>query len=205
MRIYLSDQKNHLTGHLERLRSKPVMTYDPLQLKEKISIIELDLNTPFDRLDISFLFSYKIFPKHIMAYLTEWGHEKRNMTVGDTIVQQAYLPPTRTFSQKIIFGVRIKDVIDSNDKKGFSYETLEGHVEKGISTFTVERHGDRNIFKIHTLSIPGNVLTRLVGPIFSVPYQAYCTRAALQNVKQHLEAEGRQPADEKEQAPLARG
>jgi hypothetical protein len=36
-------------------------------------------------------------------------------------------------------GVRIKEIIDDKDCKGFSYETLQGHVEKGISTFIVEQ------------------------------------------------------------------
>ena len=61
-------------------------------------------------------------------------------------------------------------------------------MERGISTFTIERLEDRVIFKIRTFSTPGNILTRLVGPIFSVPYQAYCTKAALERVKRQVEA-----------------
>jgi uncharacterized protein (UPF0548 family) len=109
------------------------------------------------------------------------------MKAGDTIVQQVYLPPIQSFSQKIIFGVRISEIIDSDDRKGFSYETLEGHVEKGISIFTIEKLNDKPIFKIQTFSKPGNLLTRLMGPIFSIPYQKYCTKAALKNVKRQIE------------------
>jgi uncharacterized protein (UPF0548 family) len=105
------------------------------------------------------------------------------MREGDTIVQQVHLPPIRAFSQKLIFGVRIKEIIDRSDEAGFSYETLEGHVEKGISTFTVGHAGSGLLFRIHTLSAPGNPLSRLLGPVFSVPYQAYCTRQALRNVR----------------------
>jgi hypothetical protein len=37
----------------------------------------------------------------------------------------------------------------------------------------------------HFLS-QGNLLTRLMGPIFTIPYQAYCTRKALENVKKQI-------------------
>jgi len=83
------------------------------------------------------------------------------MQIGDTILQQALIPPTRRFSQKIIFGVRINKNIDETDRKGFSYETIEGHVEKGESAFTVEQTAQGLIFKIQTFSEPGNLLTKL--------------------------------------------
>jgi uncharacterized protein (UPF0548 family) len=122
-----------------------------------------------------------------MTFTTEWNEENRKMQIGDTIAQQVYLPPTKTFSQKIIFGVRINDLIDQANRKGFSYETLEGHVEKGISTFTVEQLDNKLIFKIHTYSTPSNILTKLLAPIFSVPYQTFCTKTALKNVKRQIE------------------
>ena len=67
------------------------------------------------------------------------------------------------------------------------YETLEGHVEKGISTFTIEKLEDKLIFKIQTFSAPGNFLTKLLGPVFSVPYQSYCTGNALENVERQID------------------
>jgi uncharacterized protein (UPF0548 family) len=122
-----------------------------------------------------------------MTFKNQWAEENRKMRVGDTIIQQVFIPPTKTFSQKIIFGVRINEIIDHSDRKGFSYETLEGHVEKGISTFTVELLDNKLIFKVQTYSTPGNLLTKLLGPIFSVPYQTLCTTTALKNVKRQLE------------------
>jgi hypothetical protein len=189
MKIHLADQKNQLAAHLEALKRKPVMGYDKARLKEKTTTIKLDIGDPFEEEGLRVLFAYRIFPEHIMTFLTQWDQEKRTMKVGDTIVQQVYLPPFPRFSQKIVFGVRISEVIDEPDRKGFSYETLEGHVERGISTFTIERLEDRVNFKIQTYSTPGNMLTRLVGPVFSVPYQAYCTKAALEHVKRQVEAE----------------
>ena len=124
-----------------------------------------------------------------MTFLTQWDFESRQMQIGDTIVQQALVPPLGLLSQKIVFGVRINDIINEPTKIGFSYETLKGHVEKGISTFTIEMDADKGtIFKIHTFSRPGNLLTRLVGPILSVPYQTFCTKQGLLNVKRQLES-----------------
>lgn len=166
-----------------------MMKYDIKTLREKISIIELSTKTSLENLDLKFFFDYHIFPNNIIAFLAQWNDENRNMQVGDTIVQQAFIPPIRMFSQKIIFGVRIHEIIDQKDKKGYSYETLEGHVEKGISTFTIEQYGEKLIFKIQTFSKPGNILPILLGPIFSVPYQTFCTKAALRNVKRRIENE----------------
>ena len=163
------------------------MDYDVSQLTNNISTIEIDTTKKFDQLNLDFLFDYQIFPDIIMTFKNEWTDQSRKMKIGDTIAQQVYIPPTRTFSQKIIFGVRINKIIDQADKKGFSYETLEGHVEKGVSIFTVEQLNNKIVFKIQTYSTPGNILTKLLGPIFSVPYQTFCTKTALKNVKRQLE------------------
>lgn len=187
MKVYLSDQKNKLSRHLGILKNKHVMGYIKSRLAEKTSTVDIDTNKNLEQLELGFLFDYQIFPKSIMTFKTQWAEENRRMQQGDTIVQQVYIPPTKSFSQKIIFGVRINEFINQLDKKGFSYETLEGHVEKGVSTFTVEQHDNRIVFKIRTFSAPGNVLTRMLGPIFSVPYQTFCTKRALLHVKRQLE------------------
>jgi hypothetical protein len=187
MRIYLSDQSQKFKQHLDFLKDKKVMDYDKSRLTEKITTIDIDTTKKLDQLNLDFLFDYQIFPNNIMTFKNEWTYQSRKMKIGDTIAQQVYIPPTRTFSQKIIFGVRINEIIDQADKKGFSYETLEGHVEKGVSTFTVEQLDNKTVFKIQTYSTPGNILTKLLGPIFSVPYQTFCTKTALKNVKRQLE------------------
>lgn len=187
MKIYLTDQNKKFKQHLDFLKTKDVMDYDKTRLTEKITTIEINTTKTIDQLNLDFLFDYKIFPDSIMTFKNQWTEENRKMRVGDTIAQQVYIPPTKTFSQKIIFGVRVNSIIDQADKKGFSYETLEGHVEKGISTFTVEQLDNKIIFKVQTYSTPGNILTKLLGPIFSIPYQTFCTKTALQNVKRQLE------------------
>lgn len=189
MKIYLSDQKNKFKQHLDFLNTKQVMAYDKFRLVDKITMIDINTTKKLDQLNLEFLFDYQIFPDSIMTFITQWTEENRKIKLGDTIAQQVYIPPTKTFSQKIIFGVRINEIIDQADKKGFSYETLEGHVEKGVSTFTVEQLDNKIVFKIQTFSTPGNILTKLLGPIFSVPYQTFCTKTALNNVKRQLESQ----------------
>ena len=123
-----------------------------------------------------------------MTHQTQWQFEGRNMRPGDTIVQQVYIPPIKNVPLKLIFGVRIHSIIREAERIGFSYETLEGHVERGLSTFTIEQTRERKlIFKIHTFSEPGNIASKLLAPVFALPYQAYCTREALKNVQRQLQ------------------
>lgn len=187
MKIYFRDQTKSMEQHLSYLKRKEVMPYECSRLKEKVTHIHIRTNDTFDQLDLDPLFLYRIFPSYIMRSFTQWQQEGRTMSVGDTIVQQVHIPPLRAFSQKLIFGVRIKEIIDQRYRKGSSYETLEGHVERGISTFTIEQVDNKIIFKIRTFSAPGNILTKLSGPFFSIPYQAFCTKAAIRNVKAKLE------------------
>ncbi|MFK7970984.1 MAG: DUF1990 family protein [Bacteroidia bacterium] len=176
-----------MNKHLYLFKGKSIMAYEKTDLTEKSTSIDIHTAKNIDELDLGFLFDYRIFPDNILTFKSQWKDEGRAMKAGDTIAQQVYIPPTKTFSQKIVFGVRVCEIIDKANKKGFSYETLEGHVEKGISTFTVEQFENKIIFKVHTFSRPGNILTALLGPIFSIPYQTFCTKAALNNVKEQLE------------------
>jgi hypothetical protein len=187
MKIYLSDQKRKFKQHLDFLMTKKVMSYDKSFLRENISTVKLKTDKDIQQLNLDFLFNYQIFPASIMAFKAQWIEENRSMKIGDTIVQQVYIPPIRMFSKKIIFGVRINEVIDQAYKKSFSYETLQGHVEKGVSVFTVEQINSNLIFKIRTHSAPGNFLVKLLGPVFSRPYQRFCTRSALKNVQRQIE------------------
>ncbi len=188
MKIYLGEQAANFEQHLLALRSSAVMKYVVAKLKQKRSSIIIDTALPFESVSVVPLLAYDVFPQNILTHYAEWVHERRQMRPGDTIVQQIYIPPVRGLSQKIICGVRVKEVIDEANRKGFSYETLEGHVEKGISTFTLERAADNTIsFVIQTSSEPANILTRVFGPVFTLPYQAYCTRKALEHVKQATE------------------
>lgn len=186
MKIYLSSQESKLESHLEEAMKCQVTHYDKKYLPDKTSTIKIDPEKSLKDVDLNCLHDYNIFPSNIMTYKTQWDVEQRTMQIGDTIVQQVFLPPIQALSLKIVFGVRINAIIDEPTQKGFSYETLEGHVEKGESTFTVEETDHGLIFKIRTFSNPGNFLTKLAGPVFSLPYQRYCTGKALENVKRQL-------------------
>lgn len=135
MKIYLTDQADKFDGLLKQLTTKPTMMFDKTGLKEKTTTIDIKTGKTLEQLNLDFLFDYKIFPSKIMTFMTQWGQEKRKMKIGDTILQQVFIPPTNTFSQKIVFGVRINNIIDEIERKGFSYETIEGHVEKGIQFY----------------------------------------------------------------------
>ena len=188
MKIYLKEQSGKLGKHLEELKSRDIKKYDRSKIKEKITTIPINSNKTLEQTYLKFFFDYRIFPEKILTFLSQWNAENRNMQVGDTIVQQVFLPPINPVSGKIIFGVRINRIFSSHEKRGFSYETLEGHIETGESSFTIEKiPGDSLICKIHTFSGPGNFLTRLVNPIFAAPYQSYCTKLALENIKRQIE------------------
>lgn len=187
MKIHLTDQQKNLSKHLSALEKTRVSRYDKNRLNRQIHTIEIDTPHALPRLDLDFLFDYQIFPRRIMTYLSQWEVENRKMRVADTIVQQVKIPPAGNLSQKLIFGARIREIIDLPHKKGFSYETLEGHAEKGIATFTVEQHETRLIFKIESCSDPGNLLAKILNPVITKPYQKYCTRAAPAEVKRRLE------------------
>lgn len=163
------------------------MEYDRNELVEKISSIEISRASDIHQLDLRFFFDYQIFPENILSGYTQWQDEKRSIQTGDTILQQVYLPPIPKFSQKALFGVRIKELIREDHRCGFSYETLKGHVECGISYFILEETNGKLFFRIQTFSKPGNFLTRILGPVFSIPYQTYCTKRALKNVKKTIE------------------
>lgn len=187
MKIFLKNQSRNLNYHLEQLKSKGVMKYDRNKLVEKITEIEFKSTKTLNQINLDFLSNYKIFPSNILLSKTQWETENRNMQIGDSIIQQAFFPPLKIFSQKVVFGVRISEIINEENRKGFSYETIEGHVEKGISIFTIEEEKEKLKFKIHTFSEPGNWLTKLLGPIITIPYQKYCTQKAMEFVKLQVE------------------
>jgi uncharacterized protein (UPF0548 family) len=187
MKFFIVDQYDRLQRHLDILKTYEVMPYNKKDLTEKTTTINLNTSKKLRELDLNFMFDYQIFPAYIMRVKTQWGDENRPMKVGDTIVQQVYLPPTKIWSQKIIFGVRINEVIDEVGRIGFSYETLTGHAEKGISFFTIEQQEETLVFNIKTDSTPGSMLSKIMGPFFTVPYQTFCTQAALNNIKKYVE------------------
>ena len=179
MKLYFTDQRQQFKKHLEALKSAIVIPYRTEQLKHKMNSIQLDCS--FSDFNPNRLFDYHIFPANILSALPQWVQEGRAIQAGDTIAQQINIPPFKSIAQRMIVGVRVREVFNNGSIKGFSYETLEGHVEKGISHFRVENHNNKVIFKIETYSAPAMLLTKILTPISSW-YQDYCTKKALENL-----------------------
>jgi hypothetical protein len=117
MKISFTNQSNQFEKYLHFFITQKVISYHKIALKEKITTIEINSTKVLAELDLSFLWNYHIFPKSIMAFLTEWNYKKRQMQIGDTILQQAFFPPLGWLSQKLLFGVRINNIINEPNKK----------------------------------------------------------------------------------------
>ena len=180
MKVYFTDQQEHFSKHLEVLKTFEVIPYDRNQLTHKTDSI--DLSCSFSDFNFSKLFNYHIFPTNILSAYPQWIQEQRKIRVGDTIVQQINIPPINKLAHRILVGVRVKEVIDHANFIGFAYETLKGHVEKGVSFFIVNQVNDSAYFKIETYSAPAQPLLKLLRPISSW-YQDYSTTKALVNVR----------------------
>jgi Domain of unknown function (DUF1990) len=155
-------------------------------LPEKTSEIALGYSAPIHSCCTDFLFAYDIFPRFLMRAEPQWTREGRAMRVGDIIVQRAVLPPVG-FGLCAEFAVRISALISEPSKLGFAYETLAGHLERGVSEFYFEERAGALFFVIHTYSEPAHWLSRLGRP-FSLVYQKWCTQQALKHVKRRFES-----------------
>ncbi|MEI9863199.1 MAG: DUF1990 family protein [Limisphaerales bacterium] len=167
---------------LEKARTLEVNFHSTATLPEQITEIAIGQPAPIHSYRTDFLFTYDIFPSSLMRAEPQWVHEQRAMRVGDIIVQRAVLPPIG-FGLCAEFAVRISTVFSHPTKIGFAYETLTGHVERGVSEFYFEDRNGAIFFIIHTHSEPGHWLSRLGGSFFTLPYQRWCTRQALRHVK----------------------
>ena len=155
---------------------------DARSLPERTTSIELGVAGPIRKWRTDFLFDYDVFPSSIMRFEAEWKTEGRKMQVGDVILQRAVIPPVG-FGICIEFAVRICSVIEEDKRLGFAYETLSGHVERGISEFYFEDRDGLVAFTIHTHSEPGHWTSRVAKKVVTLPYQAWCTRRALEYVR----------------------
>jgi hypothetical protein len=155
-------------------------------LPEKTSDIALGYSAPISSYRTDFLFAYDIFPRFLMRAEPQWVRESRAMRIGDIIVQRAVLPPIG-FGLCAEFAVRISALISTPSKLGFAYETLTGHLERGVSEFYFEQRASALFFVIHTYSEPAHWLSRLGRP-FSLAYQKWCTHQALKHVKRRFQS-----------------
>ncbi|MGH7126845.1 MAG: DUF1990 family protein [Stellaceae bacterium] len=184
MQLSLSDRGDTLAALIPGYRDRP-LSYETPSFPERTTIraiAPVDAQQDLGEYDLGFFFRYDIFPPTIMRFAGEWIAERRAMRVGDIIVQQVFLPPYPAASLKMIFGVRILNISSAPDRVAFSYGTLVGHAETGESEFAVRRQGAELQAVIRTRSRPASWLARVMGPIAALPYQAYCTRRALDHL-----------------------
>jgi hypothetical protein len=183
----LTDEQARIFWRLAIFKNENLPELNYASLEECVSTIAVDVPDT-GAADLRPLFDYRIFPPELMLTVCEWQTEGRSMCEGDTIVQQIFFPRRGFFAIKMAFGVRITKVIDMPGRKGFSYRTLSGHAETGISTFTLEDHPAGGvIFRIHTFSKPGNFISKAFSFV-TRRYQTFCTRRALLHVKAQIEA-----------------
>ena len=192
MKLFLLDQQKRLERFFPVF--KPLaMSYDAhTVLREKVTslVVTGAKVTDLTKCDLGFLFDYIVFPPDIMKFATEWKQQGRAMQKGDIIIQQASVPPL-PLSLKMVFAVRIVDMFRTPTKIGFSYGTLRGHAEMGISEFYFSIQDGVLRANIHTYSAPGALLTRMVAPFITLPYQQYCTNRALQRMSESFLAANR--------------
>lgn len=185
MQLFLRDQRARLAQFLSIFETRPLSYTDGFRLREQTTRLVVPTQLPMDDLtacNVTFLRDYQIFPKRILVFAAQWQIEQRRMRPGDLIVQQVFLPPTRV-SVKGVFAVRVLEVWSEPANVGFSYGTVEGHVERGISRFALQVSAGRLYAVIHTTSEPALLLSRVLGPLFTLPYQRYCTRKVVERMR----------------------
>ena len=190
MKLYPFNQYKNRNILLDYFDGKKVKEYCKEEMIHKVTqckIIEVNIEFDLKKLNIDCIFSGSFFPSNIISIWPSWVAEERPIQTGDTIVQQLNMPPLDWTIPKIIFGSRVKEVYDGSCKRGFCYETLEGHIEVGSSSITIEKTVKGVLHaQVETFSKPGNWLARLLGPVFSIPYQAYCARKSVECVRDFI-------------------
>ncbi len=131
-----------------------------------------------------FLFRYEIFPENILRAWGEWQGESRSMRPGDTIVQEAAMPPF-PWGARLLFGARVTEVIRSPIAALFSYATLSSHAETGVNTFGLRLDKGEIVAWISSRAEPGNPLMRLAGP-FVMRYADWCKEQAVELMLQRF-------------------
>lgn len=162
MKIYLGSRP--LEPELE---GQKLLAIRPLTSPCTEKIFERRAACPFPTLEASrtaFLFRYEVFPERVLRFRGEWQREGRAMREGDTIVQEAAVPPF-PWGARLLFGARVTEVRRKPDAASFSYATLESHAETGVNTFGLSLENGQVIARIGSRAEPGNPLMRLAGPI----------------------------------------
>lgn len=126
------------------------------------------------------LLRYDVFPAHRMRHHV--CTEDRQLRSGALIVQRLIAGP-----MAVEVAVRVDDVFDERARgghAGFTYTTLQGHVERGTATFSVglDEAGAPSL-RIESWSRPGNALMTL-----GRPFLRGIQRSSVQEAVRHVQA-----------------
>lgn len=174
MRVYLGSRSlgPELEGQ-KRLAIRPLASsLEELRFERRAACALPSLGEHAD-----FLFRYEIFPEHILRFWGEWQGEGRAMRAGDTIVQEAAMPPI-PWGARLLFGARVTEVSRSPQSASFSYATLTSHAETGVNTFGLKLEGGEAVAWITSRAEPGNPLMRLAAPVV-MRYADWCKEQAV--------------------------
>ena len=173
MRIYLGnrDLEPELEGQ-KRLAVRELSRPREELVVEKTAPYEGPL---FPRAD--FLLRYDVFPPKMLRAYGQWQAEGRElMKPGDTIVQEAAMPPF-SWGARLLFGARVTDVTRTESEVSFTYKTLESHAETGINTFALRLIPGRVLARVTSRAEPGRWSMKLAGPVV-MTYADWCKDVA---------------------------
>ena len=154
--------------------SRRPMTADSSRVDGVTDTYGVDLRAAVFDDAVDRLFRYDIFPPTLMR--------------AHVCATDGRVAPDAVVIQRVRIGfvvmeaaVRVIDVWrrDSEDA-GFTYATLDGHPERGVSRFRVVSDGSIVRFEIEAISRPGSILTSIARP-FARRFQQSATRAALRH------------------------
>lgn len=183
MKLFLRDQEAALGDYVAEFREKKLALTDLGRLPSRtLRGCALAAARDLRQCKLEFLFAYDIFPLAILSFLGEWQLEGRSMREGDVIVQQAQVPPR--WGVRLVFGVRVLSVYCEKTRAGFSYGTLIGHPETGMNEFSFVVIDAGIVASVHTVAAPALPLPRLLAPVFTNRYIAFCNQQALRRMEE---------------------
>jgi uncharacterized protein (UPF0548 family) len=108
------------------------------------------------------------------------------LVAGETVVMW-----TRTLGLWLLLACRVTEVIDSDDRFGFTYATLPDHPEQGEESFVLTLDSvSEVVLTIRAVSRSGTFLSRAAGPVAKSLQRRY-TDAYLNAMKTGIEARPR--------------
>lgn len=126
------------------------------------------------------LLRYDVFPAHRMRHHV--CTDDRQLRSGALVVQRLIAGP-----MAVEVAVRVDDVFDERTRgghAGFTYTTLQGHVERGTATFSVGLdEAGAPLLRIESWSRPGNALMFL-----GRPFLRGLQRSSVHEAVRHVQA-----------------